>query len=147
MAIKKVSGKEAEKIWSFIGKQTVLNFATSQNGIPWCASCYFALDDENKCLVFKSGEESRHMQEAFAQEYVAGTILPDKLLKGIVIGVQYQGKLTKDEDLIKKGSKVYYSKYPFAKVMDGDMVVVELTHVKLTDNKLGIGKRLVWEKE
>lgn len=144
---KPLTEKEQKRIWSFVKSQTVLNFATSENDIPWCASCYYALEKEFKLLVFKTDMDSRHMKEAMKQLWVAGTVLPDKQKKGIVIGIQFQGKMVvEDEEKIKKATKRYYKKFPFAKAMDGDIAVVELTHVKLTDNKLGFGKRLVWEK-
>jgi uncharacterized protein YhbP (UPF0306 family) len=144
---KPLSEKEEKRIWSFVKDQTVLNFATSKNDVPWCASCYYALEEEYKLLVFKTDMKSRHMEEANKQIWVAGTILPDKQKKGIVIGVQYQGKMVlEDEERVTKARKRYYKKFPFAKAMDGEIAVLELTHVKLTDNKLGFGKRLVWEK-
>ena len=145
---KPLTEKEQKRIWSFVKDQTVLNFATSENDVPWCASCYFALEKDLKLLVFKTDLDSRHMKEALKQSWVAGTILPDKQKKGIVIGIQFQGKIvTGDEEKIQKATKRYYKKFPFARAMDGEMAVVELTLVKLTDNKLGFGKRLVWERE
>ena len=144
---KQLSEKEQKRIWKFVKGQTVLNFATSENDIPWCASCYYAFEKEYRLLVFKTDMESRHMQEALKQALVAGTILPDRQKKGIVIGVQYQGKVvTDDQKKTKKATRRYYKKFPFAKAMDGNIVVVELTLVKLTDNKLGFGKRLIWER-
>lgn len=147
MSEKKLSEKNEKKIWSFLEDQTVLNFATSANDIPWCASCYYAFDEKMKTLVFKTDNESRHMQEALNQEFVAGTVLPDKQKTGVVKGIQLQGKMVKnDEIILERAKKKYYKKFPFAKVMEGEIAVVELTLVKLTDNKLGFGKKLLWER-
>lgn len=140
--------KEQKRIWSFVDDQTVLNFATSSNDIPWCASCYYAFDKKFKLLIFKTDMDSQHMQEAMAQLHVAGTILPDKAKKGIVKGIQYQGKMVVDNDeLMERGKKKYYKKFPFARAMDGSIVVIKLSLAKLTDNKLGFGKRLLWKSE
>lgn len=100
-----------------------------------------------KTLVFKTDNDSRHMQEALNQEFVAGTVLPDKQKTGVVKGIQFQGKMvTEDESILERAKKKYYKKFPFAKVMEGEIAVVELTLVKLTDNKLGFGKKLLWER-
>jgi uncharacterized protein YhbP (UPF0306 family) len=140
--------KEQDKIWSFVEKQTVLNFATSANNTPWCATCYYAFDKKHKLLIFKTANDSRHMQEALQQVMVAGTVLPDKPKKGVVKGIQFQGEMVfSDEEIRSRANKKYHKKFPFAKVMAGEIAVIELTLVKLTDNKLGFGKRLLWEKE
>ena len=147
MSTQKLSTKDNKKIWPFVSKQTVLNFATSAKDIPWCASCFYAFDEENKYLIFKTDNQSRHMQEALKQGFVAGTVLPDKLKTGIVKGIQFQGKMiVEDKKSLKQAKKVYYRKFPYAKVMAGDIAVIKLTLVKLTDNKLGFGKRLIWER-
>lgn len=133
-------------IWSFLSKQTVLNIATSKNEESYCASCFYAFDQDNKVLVFKSAVESRHIEEGLNQSIVGGTILPDKLKKAVVIGAQFQGILSREAEIITKSKAVYYKKYPFALAMDGDIFVIQLSFIKYTDNKLGFGKKIVWNK-
>lgn len=147
MSDNELTPKEEKKIWSFANDQTVLNLATSSEGTPWCASCFFALEKTHKLLVFKSDDKSRHMQEAITQNLVAGTILPDKLKVGKVKGIQFQGSLLSDDgDILKAAQKKYYKKYPYAKVVPGDIWMIKLSLVKLTDNTLGFGKKLIWKR-
>lgn len=147
MSDNQLTAKEEKHIWSFISDQTVLNLATSAGDEPWCASCFFAFEETNKLLVFKSDKESRHIKEALKQGLVAGSILPDKLKVGKVRGVQYQGRMAEDEVLFVAAKKRYYEKYPYAKVIPGDIWVIALSLVKLTDNTLGFGKKLIWHRE
>ena len=147
MSKQELTPKEEKRIWSFINSQTVMNMATSSEGIPWSASCFFALEKTHKLLVFKSDKESRHMREAVTQGIVAGTILPDKLKIGKVKGIQFQGKMLSDNgDILAAAQKKYYKKYPYAKVVPGDIWMIELSLAKLTDNTLGFGKKLIWKR-
>ena len=140
--------KQEKRIWSFASEQTVLNFATSVDDVPWCASCFYVFNDQNKLLVFKSDKETRHIEEALRNDQVAGTILPNKFKPTQVIGIQFQGKMiVSNEELLAHAKKLYYQKYPYAKVMAGDIWVVELTYVKFTDNQLGFGKKLIWKRD
>ncbi len=147
MSSNQVTPKEEGRIWSFANKQTVLNIATYSDGESWSASCFFAFEKTHKLLVFKSDKDSRHIREALAQRRVAGTILPDKLKVGKVKGIQFQGRMLLDDgEILAAAEKKYYKKYPYAKVVPGDIWMIELSLVKLTDNSLGFGRKLIWER-
>ncbi len=38
-------------------------------------------------------------------------------------------------------------RYPFAILMKTQLWVVDLDFIKLTDNRLGFGKKLIWKKD
>ena len=144
----KLTAKEEEKIWAFIRQQTVLNLATTKDGVPWVASCFFALELGHKLLVFKSDKTSRHIEEALSNIEVAGSILPDKLKVGKVRGIQFQGEFQTDGgEILATAKEKYYKKYPYARAVPGDIWTIKLTYVKYTDNTLGFGKKLIWEAE
>ncbi len=137
--------KHHTSIWSFIHDNTVVNISTAKNNESYAASCFYAFDEVNKLIVFKSSKDSRHIEEGLAQTVIAGTILPDKLKKAVVVGIQFQGELSHEDDGFTKSKTHYYKKYPFALGMDGDIYIIKLKYIKYTDNKLGFGKKVIWE--
>lgn len=148
MSIQLATKENLKRIWSFLSNQTVLNIATSINDVPYCASCFYVFDEKNKLLAFKSKKDSRHIKEVLQQKNVAGTVLPDKLKLGTVKGIQFQGKLIFPNEKTSSAIKgIYYSKFPYAMAVPGDIWIIELSFIKLTDNQLGFGKKLVWSKD
>ncbi|MCK6649327.1 MAG: pyridoxamine 5'-phosphate oxidase family protein [Bacteroidia bacterium] len=137
-----------ERIISFIKAQTALTFATVKDDIPYCATCYYAFIPEWNCLVIKSGPETQHIQQALVNNNIAGTIVPDKLLKTKVQGLQFQGTfIVPENDMLSDAKSAYYVKYPFAIAIPGELWVLDLTSLKFTDNTLGFGKKLKWNKQ
>lgn len=77
---------------------------------------------------------------------VAGTILPDKLDKLKVKGLQFRGEvLLKDHRFSARSSKMYHRHYPMALIIQGEIWTIRLSSIKFTDSTLGIGKKLHWE--
>ncbi len=147
MRIYKESKKCLNRISSFLTNQTVLNLATSINNIPYCASCFYVYEEKNKFLAFKSKKDSRHILEAIRQKNVAGTILPDQHNPASIKGIQFQGILVfPDPEILSSIKGSYYRKFPYARAISGDIWIIELNFIKMTDNNLGFGKKLVWTK-
>lgn len=141
------SAQMDKKISAFIKAQTALTIATAVDSIPYCATCFYAYLEEENLLVFKSDAETRHISDALINNNVAGSILVDKTEIGKIKGIQFNGTFLSPKDApLKDAQKAYYFKYPYAAAMKGDLWVIELTSVKFTDNTLGFGKKLIWEK-
>jgi uncharacterized protein YhbP (UPF0306 family) len=136
-----------EQIEEFLNDSSVVTIATSINDQPYCASCYFAYVPEDHLLVFKSDIDTKHVEDALQNNQVAGTILPDKIIKAKPKGVQFSGVFHKAADhLGDKAKKAYLKKFPLAGIFRGDIWVIELSHIKFTDNTLVFGKKTLWER-
>lgn len=136
-----------KKIGAFMDGQKNLTFCSVIDNIPYCASCFYAYMSDGNFILFKSDKKTKHISNALINNNVAGTIIPDVDKIGTIKGIQFSGKFIVPEgDLIEKAKKKYYSKYPFALAIGGDLWAIELLSVKMTDNTLGFGKKLVWEK-
>ncbi len=137
-----------QRIIEFIHKHHVLILATSNNGIPYCANCFYVYDEEENKLIFTSDYETKHIQDVLKQNIVAGSVVLETNVIGKIQGIQFQGKMTepKDKDLKKAKSK-YLKRFPVAMLMKTNLWTVELTFLKFTDNRLGFGKKLIWGKE
>lgn len=136
-----------EYIAAFLQEQSVVSIATTVNDEPYCASCYYAFEPTENLLVFKSDSDTKHIEDALRNNHVAGTVLPDKITKAKVKGVQFNGLFMKAEGAVgKKAKETYLRKFPVASIFRGDIWVIELSRVKFTDNTLVFGKKLLWER-
>lgn len=136
-----------KKIIGFIKEHHVLTLATSVNNIPYCANCFYSYAEEDNLLIFTSDNETKHIQDVKQNEYVGGSIVLETKIVGKIQGIQFNGKMFEPEgELKKKVSKKYMKKYPFAKLMKTQLWVIDIDFIKMTDNRLGFGKKLIWEK-
>ncbi|MBX9784454.1 MAG: pyridoxamine 5'-phosphate oxidase family protein [Chitinophagaceae bacterium] len=136
-----------DKIAEFLKEQSVVTIATSVNNHPYCASCYYAFVPGDNLLVFKSDTDTKHIENALQNAQVAGTVLPDKIVKAKPKGVQFNGTFMKAEGSNgKKAKEAYLKKYPVAGIFRGDIWVIELSKIKFTDNTLVFGKKILWER-
>lgn len=134
-------------IIAFLKAQTAFTIATCVNDVPYCASCYYAYSNDHNLLVFKSSINTLHIQNGIRNNRVAGSILPDKLITGKVQGLQFEGTFCQPSgELYNEAKMAYYKKYPFALAIPGDLWAVSLNSLKFTDNTLGFGKKIRWEK-
>jgi uncharacterized protein YhbP (UPF0306 family) len=137
-----------ERIIRFFRRHHVLTIATTVDNEPWCANCFYVyLVDEN-ALVFTTDLETRHGREFLKNSLVAGSVVLETSILGKIRGIQFQGIVTEpDGDLAEKVRDAYLKRFPVAMLMETRLWIVKLTHIKMTDNKLGFGKKIVWKKE
>lgn len=137
-----------KSIISFIKQHHVLTIATSVENVPWCANCFYAYLEEENALVFTTDGTTRHGKEFSQNNLVAGSIVLETKIIGKIQGIQFQGIVSEpDEERMKKVKLAYLKKFPFAVLMDTRLWVVDLKLIKLTDNRLGFGKKIVWKEE
>jgi len=48
-------------------------------------------------------------------------------------------------DLAEKAKVAYLKRFPVAILMKTNLWVVKVRYIKMTDNRLGFGKKLIWE--
>jgi len=64
----------------FLLENTCASFAClDSQGLPYCFTCFYAVDLKAGLLYFKSNLASNHAGFLLKNQVVAGTILPDKL--------------------------------------------------------------------
>ena len=136
------------EIDEFLSAQNVatLCFVEESSMVPYCFSCFYAFDKKNRLLMFKSSKETKHAGYLDSGKPIAGSILPDKLDVLRIQGIQLAGHvLLGDDTLHKHAVSVYYKRFPFARVMSGEIWAVQLHTIKMTDNKKGFGRKIKWE--
>jgi uncharacterized protein YhbP (UPF0306 family) len=136
-------------IADFISGQTAATVCCrNAEGELHCFNAYYAFDKDRTFLYFKTSEETKHMAWLAQHAVVAGTILPDKLNKLQVKGIQFTGRLLPADDAAAShAQKHYYLKYPFALAMPGSVRTIAIHQMKMTDNSLGFGTKLEWAQD
>ena len=134
-----------KRIVDFIKRHHVLNLATvSDSGEPYCAACFYAYDKERNRLIFTSDDSTRHAQEMLQNKRVACAITLETRIVGKVQGAQICGTAERGDE---KDKMVYIKRFPYAAVAPLNIWAVEPTFIKLTDNTLGFGKKLIWDRQ
>jgi uncharacterized protein YhbP (UPF0306 family) len=136
-----------ERIIRFFKKHHVLTIATSINDEPWCANCFYVYLENENSLVFTTDPGTRHGKEFLKNKFVAGSVVLETPVIGKIRGIQFQGIVSEPGgEFSEIAERHYLKRFPVAMLMDTHLWVVELTHIKMTDNRLGFGKKLVWTK-
>ena len=112
---------------------------------PWCAAVFYAFDEERGIFVYASEPGTLHAQRALKNPCVSGSIVLETRVVGRLQGVQLRGNPHPTDE--KQVRETYLKRFPFAAAMNLDLWVLEPVYMKLTDNTLGFGKKLIWEKE
>ena len=137
-----------KRLIKFIKKHHVLTLATTLGIKPWCCNCFYAYNSQTQHLVFTSEENTRHIDEILNNPYVAGSIVLETKVIGKIQGIQFEGKVFKipgDQDNSLKSA--YIRRFPFVILKETPLWGLEIFHMKFTDNRLGFGKKIIWNKE
>lgn len=138
------------RILDFIGDHHVMTLAVSRDNIPWCAHCFYCYLEQENLFVFTSAPDTRHIQDAEASgnfRVTAGIALETKMT-GKIRGLQVAGRMFVPEgDLAKKSKKAYLKDFPVARLATLHLWTLRPDFMKLTDNRLGFGTKLIWEEE
>ncbi len=135
--------KILEKAALFLSKHHLLSLATSADNTPQSASLFYAYDSERIAFVVASDTKTEHIQNVLRNENVSGTVALETDEVGKIEGVQFKAKMRM---ITHKEGELYFKAFPFAKVMNPQLWSIELEEIKLTDNRLGFGKKLKWQR-
>jgi len=137
-----------QQIFDFINEHHLLTLATSKGNIPYCCNVFYVYDVANNQLIFSTDTKTKHAQDFTLNPNVAGSIALETKEVAKIQGVQLLGAIQelKGNDL-KAATKQYLKEFPYAKKMKLYLWEMKLTFIKMTHNKLGFGKKLIWEKK
>ncbi len=139
-------GHELDKIAAFIRRHHVMTLATvGADGGPWVAHAFYAWMAREAWFVFMNNPATRHGAEMTACERVAAAIALETRVVGRLQGLQIEGVVRLAEgDTLDVARAAYLRRFPYAAVMEQPLWVLEPGLMKLTDNTLGFGKKLIW---
>ena len=136
-----------ERIVRFLKRHHVLTLATSVDGRPYCANLFYAWMEAEQAFVFTSSLDTKHAADALVNPDVAGSVVLETGTVGKLQGVQWRGKMFRPQgEALVRAKKRYLRRFPYAAVADLELWILEITWAKMTDNTLGFGKKIIWEK-
>ena len=135
------------RIIDFIKEHHLLTLATSKNNNPYCANCFYVFDEQKNCLIFSSDSKTKHVQDFIANPNIAASIaLETKDIRKIQ-GMQLLGTIIKLKgEELQIAKKKYLKIFPYARLMKPQLWAMRLAFIKMTHNKLGFGKKLIWKQ-
>lgn len=133
-----------EKIRGFILKHHLLSLATFGESL-WCCSAFYAFDTDAAAFIIASDEQTLHIQNAKMNLHVAGTIAQETKVVGKIQGIQFTGAISAVKNQQEK--MLYLERFPYARAMNPTLWKIKLDGIKMTDNTLGFGKKVIWNRE
>lgn len=134
-----------ERIAKFISRHHVLTLSTIDSaGEPWVSNAFYAYDKERNLLIFTSDDKTQHAQHMVTNPAVAISIVLETRIVGKVQGCQIRGIARRGDSAAERR---YIRRFPYAAAADLQLWCVEPTYIKFTDNTLGFGKKLIWQRD
>ena len=134
-----------ERIVKFIKRHHVLTLATTdEQGMPYVANCFYAYDKERNLFVVTSDTTTRHGGHMEHRADVALSIVLETRIVGRIEGLQVCATAERGDD---RARSCYIKRFPYAAVAPLSLWMLRPTMMKLTDNTLGFGKKLIWQSE
>jgi hypothetical protein len=137
-----------KKIIYFLKKHHVLTLATSNDNKPYCCSCFYVYNEKQNYFLITSDNDTRHISEVNKQSCVAGAVALETTMVGKIQGVQFTGTMKEVGEVeFNKEKIVYIKRFPVAAFSELQLWRIEPDFIKFTDNRLGIGKKMIWQKK
>ncbi|MGE5424544.1 MAG: hypothetical protein ACM3N9_04225 [Syntrophothermus sp.] len=137
------------KILDFISEHHILTLAVSFQDRPWCATCFYVYLQEKNLFVFTSDDDTRHIRDFIASgnSMAAGAIALETKMVGNIRGIQFAGSMRKlAGQELDEAKKAYVRAFPVAMLAHLELWGLEPEEIKMTDNRFGFGKKLIWRK-
>lgn len=134
-------------ICRYLAKNHVLTLCSTAEQDLWCASCFYLFDPEQMGFIIMSETHTRHSKMALANPIVAGTVTAQIKNVALIQGIQFRGRLTLLEgEAAALATRQYTQRFPVAKLVSAPVWLLALDELKMTDNKLGFGKKFYWQR-
>ena len=136
--------EELKQIDKFISKHHVLTLATATtDGSPYCCNAFYAYNKADNAFIFTTDTSTHHGQMMLANGRVAASVVLETRIVGKIQGWQITGQI---KPAIEGDKAIYLKRFPYAVVADLSLWRLEADMMKLTDNTLGFGKKLIWQR-
>jgi len=136
--------QELQKIQEFIQEHHVLSLATSVEDELSVCSLFYLYDAKSNSFVVASSEETTHIKHIKKNPKVAANILLETKKVGEIKGLQIRGDFQRLKNSRLQAN--YFKKFPYALAMMPKLWSLEVECFKLTDNALGFGKKIIWQR-
>lgn len=130
----------------FLHKHHIFTLATSNHNEPYVCSCFYVYLEKENLIVFTSDYNTRHVHEIQNQPKVSGAIALETMVIGRIQGIQLTGFCWLLEGgILGKALAGYHKRFPVSLAMELTLWGIKPDYIKMTHNRLGFGKKLIWE--
>lgn len=133
--------KDLKKIEAFLCEHHVMSLASQGFDDISVCSLFYAFDLKTLSFIVASSDDTQHIKNINQNENIAGNILLETKTVGKIQGVQFRGKFTPLADATLK--KLYFKAFPYALAVNPKLWQIKVSYFKMTDNKLGFGKKII----
>lgn len=133
-----------KKLIEFINEHHLLTLSTCKENLPYSASCFYAFFEEKMRFIIASDPKTTHIKNLQENPNFSGVIALETKEIGNIRGIQFKGKMQK---ATLKEKAIYLKTYPYAITLNPTIWSLHVEHIKFTDNRLGFGKKLIYEKK
>jgi len=138
---------DLKHILKFLTKNHLLALCAAAEGEMWSANCFYVTDADSMSLYFMTELKTLHGTLMAKSPQVVGTITPTPKTVALIKGIQYRGEamiLSGEEE--SNARHLYCKHFPVAIAMKAPVWALKLNSIKMTDNALGFGKKLLWDR-
>ena len=142
------------RILDFIGEHHVMTIAcASPQGAEgaqelWCAHAFYVFDPQEEGFIITSEAKTLHAQLFLENPQVTGSIVLETEEIGKIRGLQFAGTVRRcDGGLFDRCRLKYIKRFPYAVFKGGEVWLILPDRMKYTDNRLGFGKKLLWQRK
>lgn len=142
------NAEDVKIISRYLSKNHVLALCAHADGDIWSANCFYVADIERMSLYFMTELKTRHGSLMHKNPHVVGTIATQPKTVALIQGIQYSGSATLLEGEEDRAARALYCEhFPVAAAMKAPVWQLRLDEIKMTDNTLGFGTKLMWKRE
>ncbi len=132
----------------WLSKQHVVAWCVAQGEDIWCSNAFYWFSPDEMALYILSDEKSRHGVMAGVGARIAGTISGQPKTVALIRGVQFGGYIRPLAGAEAEAATAhYYHRFPMARALKAPVWEIRLDEIKFTDNTLGFGKKIRWQRE
>ena len=135
--------KNLEKIVDFLDKHHTLTLATCKDNHLSSCTLFYAYDKQTNSFIVASDSKTEHIQNVLENKNISGTVHLETDIVGKIQGVQFKGEMLECMD----ERKVYLKRFPYALALNPTLWSIKVSSFKMTDNRLGFGKKIIWMRE
>ena len=132
-----------EKIDKFLQEHHVLSLSTCRGDELSSCNLFYAFNKQLHSFVVASSDDTLHVEHIKINSKISGTVVLETKIIGKIQGIQFRGEFVALEDT--KLKKLYFKHFPYALAMAPKLWQIKINYFKMTDNKLGFGKKIILE--
>lgn len=135
------------RIADFMSARHVLSLAVIDGDTPWSASCFYAFEPDNACVLVMSSVKTRHGNAMQHVPHISATIAEQPEHIRDVCGVQFSAHaILLAGEALQTGMDRYLARHPVARLRSTDLWRLSIEELKLTDNSLVFARKTRWRR-